>query len=267
VTELAYRYDLSNHKTVFVCGLHRSGTSILFRILRDHPQISGFENTRSPEDEGMHLQSVYKPSGYYGGAGRFGLNPQAHLTEISPLISDENRDKLYSEWSPYWDLEKPFLLEKSPPNLIRTRFLQAMFPNSFFLVLMRHPVAVALATRRWYRTARIYTIQLRTILEHWLTCHELFWEDRFHLRNYLILKYEHLISQPESVLQNIYSFLGLELHPSTQKIHAGINNKYFSHWLRLRDGLISKYTTRRLERDYETRVNRFSYSLRDLEIV
>jgi len=44
---------------VFIAGLHRSGTSVLARCLREHPQISGFRNTGVPEDEGQHLQDVY----------------------------------------------------------------------------------------------------------------------------------------------------------------------------------------------------------------
>jgi hypothetical protein len=76
---------MHGHRLIFIAGLHRSGTSVLFRSIRDHPQVSGFENTPSPEDEGMHLQSVYHPSGHYGGGGRFGFHPEAHLTEASPI--------------------------------------------------------------------------------------------------------------------------------------------------------------------------------------
>jgi hypothetical protein len=64
-------------------------------------------------------------------------------------VTPENRQKLFEEWSRYWDVSKPYLLEKSPPNLIRTRFLQAMFPSSYFVVLLRHPIPVALATQPW----------------------------------------------------------------------------------------------------------------------
>ena len=60
--------NIDQHRYIFVCGLHRSGTSVLFRSLRDHPEVSGFQGTASPEDEGMHLQTVYLPSGRYGGA-------------------------------------------------------------------------------------------------------------------------------------------------------------------------------------------------------
>src|SRR5919109_2236774 len=102
--------DIAHHRFIFVCGLHRSGTSVLFRSLRDHPEVSGFHCTPSPEDEGMHLQTIFLPSGRYGGAGEFGFHPEAHLTESSRLVSEANRRKLFSEWGRYWDLSKKYLL-------------------------------------------------------------------------------------------------------------------------------------------------------------
>ncbi len=255
---------MQNHRFVFICGLHRSGTSILFRSLRDHPELSGFHNTASPEDEGMHLQTVYRPSGYYGGAGKFGFHHEAHLTEASPLVSEDNRAKLFAEWSPYWDLGKPYLLEKSPPNLIRTRFLQAMFPDAYFIVLLRHPLAVSYATRAWHKKFRIYWRSLPRILEHWLVCHEIFMQDRPYLKNTMALKYEHFVSEPSVWTNKIYNFLGVDDFPNRQKVLSGVNDKYFAMWRRDRDGLFRGTTARSMVRRVETRLNRFGYSLVDL---
>ena len=46
--------------------------------------------------------------------------------ETSDLITNSNREKLYEEWSRFWDNEKEYLVEKSPPNITKTRFLQEM---------------------------------------------------------------------------------------------------------------------------------------------
>lgn len=256
---------MQNHRFIFVCGLHRSGTSILFKSLRDHPQVSGFHNTVSPEDEGMHLQSVYKPSGYYGGAGKFGFHPEAHLTELSPLVTEANRQKLFSEWSPYWDLDKQYLLEKSPPNLIRTRFLQAMFPDSYFIVMLRHPLAVSYATRAWYKKYRIYWRSLPRILEHWLVCHEILLQDRPRLKNVMILKYEQFVADPSMYTNRIYESLGMIPYPNNQKVLSDVNKKYFSMWREDLNRFFSGIIAKRMLKRFETRLNRFGYSLIDLE--
>jgi hypothetical protein len=95
-------------KFVFFAGLHRSGTTIISRCLREHLQTSGFKNTGVPSDEKQFLQSVYPPARRFGGPGRFGFNSKMHLTENSPLVTDENRQKLFSEWAIYWNTKIRF---------------------------------------------------------------------------------------------------------------------------------------------------------------
>jgi len=257
--------NISDHRFIFVCGLHRSGTSVLFRALRDHPEVSGFGGTDSPEDEGMHLQTVYPPSGRYGGAGAFGFHPESHLTEASPLVSEANREKLFSEWGRYWDLTKTYLLEKSPPNIVRTRFLQAMFPNSYFVILLRHPLAVSFATQKWYRKYRVNWRGFPRIFEHWLVCHETFLNDQKHLKNSVVLKYEDFVAEPYRWVNDMYHFLGLRDHSMSQRVLSDVNRKYFNMWERKQAGFFSGMLARAMLARYEERVRCFGYSLTDLD--
>ncbi len=114
---------------IFVGGLHRSGTTPLTNVLGSHPDISGLMDTGVIENEGHHLQDVYPKIRRYGGMGRFAHSERAHLTETSPLASSENAGRLFEAWAPYWDLDKPHLVEKSPSNMIMGRFLQTLFPD------------------------------------------------------------------------------------------------------------------------------------------
>ena len=79
---------------MFICGLHRSGISILGRNITSMENCTGFTDTAVIEDEGQFLQDVYPTSKAYGGAGCFGFDPPAHLTEISPLLTQQNFLKL-----------------------------------------------------------------------------------------------------------------------------------------------------------------------------
>src|SRR5215472_9051387 len=211
------------HKFIFLCGLHRSGTSPLFKILRDHPQISGFRETGVPEDEGQHLQTVVPPALAFGGPGRFGFAADAHLTEESALVNLANKQRLFEEWARHWNLEREYLLEKSPPNLIRTRFLQALFPSSYFVVIVRHPIAVSLATLKWTRT------RLDSLLEHWLHCHRIFESDRPYLNRVLLVRYEDLIHDGAQTLQVIFDFLGIRRSTMLPLDPHG-NERYFAAW-------------------------------------
>jgi hypothetical protein len=248
--------NLNGYKFIFLCGLHRSGTSPLFRILREHPQISGFFNTGVPEDEGQHLQTVFPAAKVYGGPGRFGFAPEAHLTDESSLVMPENREKLFAEWSKYWDLSRPYLLEKSPPNLIRTRFLQALFPNSYFIVIVRHPIAVSLATQKWADST------VASLVQHWLHCHGLFEQDRPYLRHSLVVKYEDLIQATGRGLEQIYNFLGVATRSSTGLNPSG-NNRYFAIWRKLAADKKGLGEYGRVVAQYQNKVQHYGYSLEE----
>jgi hypothetical protein len=245
---------MPEHRHVIVAGLHRSGTSLLTRALADHPEASTFSGTGFPEDEGQFLQRVFPVAKIYGGAGRFGFDPRSHLTETSPLATAENGARLRSDWEQHWDLSKRVLIEKSPPNLLKLRFLQEMFPEATFVVVMRHPIAVALATQKWSLTST------RSLIRHWLSCHELFLADSRRIRRLALIRYETFVAEPGAVA-NMQRAIGLDPLGSEIGARTGVNEKYFEAW-RPQSDSIRALKTLAVARQYERRANRFGYSLR-----
>lgn len=243
---------------VFICGLHRGGTSLFFRILKEHPQVSGFKNTGVLQDEGQFLQSVYLPARAYGGPGKFGFDPAAHLTENSTLVTESNREKLLQEWAPHWDTSKPFLIEKSPPNLIRSRFLQAMFDQSKFIVLRRHPIPVALATQKWSKNS------LYSLIRHWIVCHQIWESDKPFIKHYIEIKYEQLLADPLNEFNRICSFIGLDPFSNLSlKVDSSFNERYFATWAALkRKPRMWPYITL-IEQLFERSIQRWGYSFFD----
>lgn len=250
--------ELSDRKFVFIAGLHRSGTSILFQCLREHPEISGFRDTGAIEDEGQLLQTVYPPASVYGGPGRFGFDSRAALDEHSELVTEQSARELFAQWSAYWDLSKSVLLEKSPPNLVRMRFLQALFPNAHFIIITRHPVAVAYATMR-----KNGLTVLHRHLQHWLVCHERARRDCAALERVLVIGYEAFVENPAYHLDSIYSLLQLTPHPNALEITPSTNQKYFDRWERQRNHPLTALPVWAIERTYRASFRRFGYSLRD----
>ncbi len=216
--------DFDSKQFLFIAGLHRSGTSILHRLLKEHPEISGFSGTAAMEDEGQHLQSVFSPAHRYGGPGKFAFNLEAHLTENAENASQQHRDQLLREWGAYFDLEKNIFLEKSPPNIIRSRYFQSMFPNAKFVFIIRHPISVALATEKWAKT------NMMELLFHWHVSHTIMLQDLAHIKDYIIIRYEDLVRYPEKYLEDVCNLIELDnFHPQKEKL-ADHNKKYFQIW-------------------------------------
>lgn len=235
-----------NKKIVFIGGLHRSGTSTLTKIIGSSDIVSIHTNTKKPENEGQHLQSVYKPAYKYGGLGIFGFFRKYHYTEKSDLLTPENNKKIINEWSKYWDLNKSILVEKSPPNIIHTRYLQEILPNSYFIIIIRHPFPVAMSTKKWNKQS------LDKHIKHWLYVHKILYNDLKKIKNYLILKYEDL--NIDTFEKEINIFLGEKLFIDTeilQNINSmkRSNEKYFENKI-----------PNHIKNKYEKKINHYGYS-------
>jgi len=251
----------AGHTLVFVGGVHRSGTTAVARLLAAHPQVSGFSATGKKEDEGQHLQDVYPPARVYGGAGRFAFDPRAHLTETSPLVTPAHADRLFAQWSRYWDGSRPVLLEKSPPNIVMTRFLQALFPSARQVVVVRHPVVVALSTSRWKQRT-----PLRRLVEHWLMAYETFLADAAYLPAVHVVRYEHLVTEPERTLGEVAAFLGLTGAVPTSLVERHRSDGYERRWAQLAASSLpwQRRSVRRIRADLGSRIAAFGYDLTDL---
>lgn len=273
--------DRNNCKYVFVCGLPRSGTSVLGRNIGRLADCTDLKNTGALEDEGQFLQGVYPLASECGGDGRFGFNPRMHLSEASDLLTPENALKLRQSWERYWDHNKAIRVEKTPANLLMTRFLQAIFPNSYFIVTRRHPVPVSIAIQKW----KVNVTSLHNLFEHWLYCYDLFEEDKKYLKHVYELRYEDYVENPSKYHDEIAAFLGTRvLEPSTEDRHRVVaqwrnplglrvseramegtsgayNKQYFDRWRHLLKNSPFKNYYRYIARKYEPRFAKYGYSL------
>lgn len=263
--------DRDPRRLMFVAGLHRSGTTPLTRVLGDHPDVSRLRDTGVEEDEGQHLQAVYPPARAYGGPGRFAFDRRAHLTEESPVAQPDNAVRLWDSWSPHWDLSRPVLVEKSPPNLVMGRFLQALFPGSRILVVLRHPVVVALSTVKWRRLWSRHPTRfttLETLVEHWLVAHQLFLDDLAHLERVHVLRYEDLIQDPSTELRAVQRFLHLETPLPLGGLSTQRSRPYEDAWEAMRvGGPLWRRRRASIEERFADRVSAFGYDVRDLHTV
>jgi hypothetical protein len=271
----------TTYKYVFVCGLPRSGTSVLGRNIGRLEDCTDLRNTGVLEDEGQFLQDVYPIDGALGGAGAFGFDPRSHRTEASNLLTPENITKLLRSWEPYWDKTKAIRVEKTPGNLLATRFLQAAFPNSYFIVIRRHPVAVSMAVQKW----KVSVPSLYSLFEHWLWCHQLFDQDKKHLKHVYELRYEDYVENPGKYHGEIAAFLGTRVpeppkedrfrtvaqwrnesglkvpEREMERTSAAYSKKYFDRWRNRLTRSPFKSYYRYIAGKYEPRFAAYGYSL------
>ncbi|GAB3284791.1 sulfotransferase family protein [Microbacterium lacusdiani] len=287
-------------RIAFIGGLQRSGTTLLGRLIAAHPDAAGLVGTHTPEDEGQFVQDVViddhrmakEQAGWIGGISHWAFHPAAHMDEADAKRIPDAAARMLAGWQPYWSRpEAELYVEKSPSNLGRMRFLQEAFPRSTSIVISRHPVTQALATRKWTHPAARIGLDFEQLIDHWCVAMEMFEADQPHLRESLLVKYEDLIAKPDATMSAVGAFLGLRdvgFDVSDVSDRDGVYRRYWSAMrgqgerlvplnpkggahrevARILERLIVPTIGRRrlartIER-YEPRIARFGYSFEDL---
>jgi hypothetical protein len=241
---------------IFVGGLHRSGTTLLADLLGAHPDVAALRDTGAFHDEGQFLQDVMPTAAECGGPGRFAHGAGAHLTDDDVQHRENERARLLTSWSPYWEPGRHCVIEKSPPNLLRFRYLQALFPNAWCIAVVRHPIAVAFATEGWAAGHS----SVDDLLEHWCVAHELFESDRPRVQRLLFLRYEDLVKDVPGTLAHIDDAVGLSRHLPDIEVRRDTNDRYLERWHR---GRRVPFHPRIVERiRYGRRIERLGYGYR-----
>src|SRR5690606_7094743 len=207
-----------------------SGITLIARIIGSSPDASGLTGTGAVMDEGQHIQDTYV--GGLGNTSEWSFHPLAHLTEEDAQRTPDAGERLWAAWSPYWDLERRVLVEKSPPNLTKMRYFQEIFPGARFVVVTRHPVVQALAVRKWAtRTRGRFTYGFPRLVEHWVHAHDVFAEDALRIENLLVLAYSHTIRAQWGDLGRLGKAVCLTLgEEGTAAVDAGSSTRYAEFW-------------------------------------
>lgn len=195
-------------KWVFVVGCYNSGTTLLAKLLARHPEISGMPT------EGHFVTDQFIKD-YDIGLPRMWVDREDlfRLTE-----NDEGPDviRIKKEWGMRLDLSKQILLEKSPPNGARTRWLQKHFENAHFIGLIRNGYAVAEGISRKGDPKHIEDgWPIERSAKQWARSNEILRDDAKHLRNFVWIKYEDLVHDVKATLRTITDFLKIEPFPES----------------------------------------------------
>jgi Sulfotransferase family len=206
------RLELDGNFWLFILGLNNSGTTLLADLLKSHPNMRWLPN------EGQYLTGALPQARAHGVARKFSQRMDVfHWTEASdpaPAL------RIQYDWAPHYQRRPGILLEKSPPNTLRSRWLQHHFRPSRFVAIIRHPYAVCEGIRR----REGFSIADAAL--HWTRAHEQMLDDMTRLQHCLCFTYEDLCARPADHLLQLQRFLGLEVpfHPNVLATPRRIHN-------------------------------------------
>ena len=211
------------HRYLFVGGLHRSGTSLAARLAAGLPGVAGIKGAPVPEGEGAYLTGALPHTAMHGRPGHFATDPGQHLTEGHALDRLDTVLRLERDWDRWFAPGAAWRVEKSPVNLVRMRLLQSLLPLSQFVVVVRHPVAVARAMAKWTGEDAAAGVA------HWEAAMARVLDDLPYLHAALVLRYEDVVAAPQRGAERLAAFLDRAAAPVAEAVRDG-NTDYDLAW-------------------------------------
>ena len=176
------------NKFVFLLASSLSGTSIIKELFETSDAVSTFLSQ-----------------------GKFGTGEGQFLDKTKNIMGIDNRwnPEVKFDWNlikkiflDYWNLEKPILFEKSPPNLLRAEEIEKVFIPAYFIISIRNPYAQieGLYRRKWIPSPT-------AAAEFWVKCAKYQIKNINTLKNRLFFSYEDLTDNTDQVLKKIREFI------------------------------------------------------------
>lgn len=200
------QHQLDSQATpIFICGMFRSGSTLIEQILAQHSKVTAGGEIEFFRRE---LKDVY-PHQFAGVS-------QTALKDLARRYLD------YCQQC-FGDVE--LLSDKRPDNYLFLGLLKALFPKAKFIYTRRNKLDNCLSVY-FLRLGRAmnYANRLEHTL-HYYQQHELLmahWQQMF-AEDIYTLDYDQLVQQPENTLQPLLAFLGLEYQPQLLQFYQAKN--------------------------------------------
>jgi len=187
---------LNSHIWCFICGCNNSGTSLLQSMIDKSGKTSSFDF------EGQrYTNTLVKGS-------RFG-HERVWTEFLNELRLDSNSSqecvpRLLHDWMGALPQPiQPIIVEKTTMNAVRMPWLQNVFPNSYFIGLVRNGYAVTEGILRKGHKS------VERGAHHWNCVNKIMLEDSKKIKNYLEVRYEDLVDHPTETIRTVANFIGL----------------------------------------------------------
>lgn len=215
---------------IFIVGMHRSGTTLLERILGGHSQVADGGETYAFTAQ-LKIATDHKTE---------------HALDLmtAQRLADADFDAIgrgFIEGSRWRAKGKPFLTEKLPPNLINAGFIAKALPNARILHMVRDPVDTCFSNlRTYFSNAALYSFDqvslanyfghYQGLVQHWRTV----MPDRI-----LDISYNGLVSDPEGTARRIFDFCGLPFEAEALRVERGSGAVSTASSAHVRQGILT----------------------------
>lgn len=219
---------------VFIIGCARSGTSILGELIGSHHKAFYLGEQMQSVWHSMSVASHHRMT-------RDDITLKCRVTVKKFFDDTDNRLVLPNQ----------ILIEKTPPNILRTMFIHGILPDAKFIHITRDGRDVAcslvpgltnswqhLKPPGWKNAEMVYSPLERGA---WLWNNSLYFGlEELHRINHLQIRYEDLIRDPLAIAMQIFSYLKMVIDPNVVDFCSKIQNytigsyqaKGQSHWFR-----------------------------------
>ncbi|MCC7332282.1 MAG: sulfotransferase [Flavobacteriales bacterium] len=228
----------------FIVGYPRSGTTLLQQILDSNPEViiplearfitllkvKYFKKKKWEEKDLLEfiddLYLVDKQFTLYWKVEKQILTSQI-LSIPNEKISFTLLCKLvYLNYKgPYKKDVIKFIGDKNPLNSILIHELIEMFPDTKFIHLIRDYRANILSKKKWFIRSNIFELSI-TWLKYNIIIEE---NSKKYPNNFLLLKYENLVENPEKYVKEVTDFLGIEFSKKMLDTHNVLNQSIKSN--------------------------------------
>lgn len=201
---------LADYKKLFIIGCPRSGTTWVQLLLAQHGAIATAPETQifAYYVDPMRRQWMQERAGadrQQGSAGLSRLLSEEEFEELCRMNGELVLGKIAARHP-----GAEVIAEKSPRHALQADFIQRLFPDVYFLHVVRDPrdaaVSMAAASRSWGAdwAPRNPIDAARLWRDHVVAARRAQRPERF-----LEVRYEELIAQPVTQLQAIHEWLGV----------------------------------------------------------
>ena len=189
-------------KIIFVCGMPRSGTTLVEQILSSHPKVYG-------AGELLYLQDTIK--------NNFLEDNKINKQKIIDL-KNSSSGKIFLEYLNFFEiynLSESVIIDKTPQNFKWLGFIKIFFPGSKIVICQRNPKdnCVSLFKNNFASSIMNWAFDQEEIAEYYNEYYKLvsFWKDKIP-KDIYELNYERLIEDDKVEIDKLLEFCDLDLN-------------------------------------------------------